>query len=406
MYSPSLITLASAAMTLLPGCMSHIVLENPRPFLKAEDGPSNPNTAATFPCKVPEGARLEMDGAPTEMAIGEDQLLTFSGTAVHGGGSCQISLTSDIDDDFRPNKESHFSVIHSIEGGCPARNQSGNLDGPNTDQYFFKIPAAVSPGNYVLGWTWVPRIGGQPEYYMNCAPITVTASATKAKRMPLSERRESMLTKREVFPDDFPSVWMADMSPLTGDCTHNEALVQQIAIAYPNPGKYVDRPDPNEQLVQQTCDGNPTASAGAPAVSASTTAAASSTPLTSSAVLSSAPATSSSPVATSLVETPTSTVPATTLEVIPITSTAAEATTSSMASSTLISSTMASSTSSSAAPAGTADASTCTEGYLLCVDGTQFSTCTGGSWTAPQPLAPGTTCTGGAGVGLDIVNPY
>ncbi|ETS77577.1 hypothetical protein PFICI_11451 [Pestalotiopsis fici W106-1] len=399
----STLYIAASTMMLLSTGDSHIVLENPLPFRKAEDGPSNPISGATFPCKVPAGQRLEMDGPPTEMAIGEDQLLTFKGTAVHGGGSCQISLTSDIDDSFQPSKDSRFFVIHSIEGGCPARNQAGNLDGPNTDQYYFKIPAGVSPGNYVLGWTWVPRIGGQPEYYMQCAPIAVTASTTKAKRLPLSERREGLVSKRE---ESFPDLWMADLDDLTGGCTNNEALVQQVAIAYPNPGKYIDRPTPDEQLFQQVCDGNPRLQGGAPAESSAASSADLSTSALSSTVLSSA--VSSAPTSTSLVQTPSSTLAATssatltptTVDVVPITSTLLTA-------STLISSvTPASSTSSTGTVDSSPDTSACQEGYLLCVNGTQFSTCTGGSWTDPQPLAPGTTCVGGAGVGLDIVQPY
>ncbi|KAF7532777.1 hypothetical protein G7054_g7649 [Neopestalotiopsis clavispora] len=403
----STLYIVASTMMLLPGSKSHVVLENPRPFLKAEDSPSNPITGATFPCKVPAGARLEMDGAPTEMAIGEDQLLTFKGTAVHGGGSCQISLTSDIDESFQPNRDSRFFVVHSIEGGCPARNQAGNLDGPNTDQYYFKIPAGVAPGNYVLGWTWVPRIGGQPEFYMNCAPITVTASAsTKAKRLPLSERRESGLVPIKRDETDFPDLWMADLDELTGGCTNNEALVQQVAIAYPDPGKYIDRPTPDEQLFQQVCDGNPRAAQGGSEPAQSSAADSSSTTsVSSSTVLSSA--TPSVPTSTSSVvqSTPSSTLAATTsspspipttVNVVPITSS-----TSLIASTTLLSS-LAPVSSSTSAAAGSA----CQEGYLLCVSGTQFSTCTGGKWTAPQPLAPGTTCTGGAGVGLDIVNPY
>jgi hypothetical protein len=45
-----------------------------------------------------------------------------------------------------------------------------------------------------------------------------------------------------------------------------------------------------------------------------------------------------------------------------------------------------------AAPSGS-----CTEGQLVCsADGTQFSMCVGGAPTAPQPVAPGTACRGGA----------
>lgn len=50
------------------------------------------------------------------MAVGSQQTLSFTGSAVHGGGSCQLSLTKDL----KPTKDTDFRVILSIEGGCPA----------------------------------------------------------------------------------------------------------------------------------------------------------------------------------------------------------------------------------------------------------------------------------------------
>ncbi|KAM0815495.1 hypothetical protein AB5N19_01289 [Seiridium cardinale] len=373
----SVLLYASTAMLVIAPAGSHVVLETPRPFKPAEYGPTNPVEAGTFPCKAPEGVKLEMDGSPTEMAVGEDQLLTFQGMAVHGGGSCQISLTSDIDDEFQPHKDSRFFVIHSIEGGCPARNVTGNLDGPNSDKYYFKVPSGVDPGKYVLSWSWVPRIGGQPEFYQTCAPIVVSPSKASRKRQSIPERRETSIARREVFPD----IFMANMGELTGGCTHAEALKEQIAIAYPNPGKYVERPNPEEKLYPQPCDGNPRAKGGAGTTSGTSVAASTSpisTPLSSIDVSSSLELTSTTTVApstlTSMSEvssgpTPTST-SATTL--VPMT--------------------------------GVGD-SVCQDGHLLCINGTSFSTCTGGHWTNPQAVAPGTHCTGTDGTGLNIINP-
>ncbi|KAI0137123.1 endoglucanase [Xylariales sp. AK1849] len=383
-------SLASALMLFAP-VSGHVILENPKPFLFAEEGPTNPVTAASFPCKMPPGTTLKIDGAPTEMAVGDDQLLTFQGHAVHGGGSCQLSLTSDITSDFQPNKDSRFFVIHSIEGGCPARNVSGNLEGPNVDKYSFQIPAGVDPGQYVLSWTWVPRGGGQPEYYQNCAPILVNAA--KTKRMSEVNRREMSLAKSE----DFPDMFMANLGDMTAGCTTGDAQRQQLAVAYPNPGESIDHPEGIGKLFKQSCDGNPRASP-----SASTRVSSSLVPTSSPLVTQSLTKSSTMPQSKTMdtlqslskcVPTSTEVTSNTILTVLPLTK--SSYTTPSTSSSC-----------SSATPAPSSVGSTCNNGDLLCVNGNMFSTCTGGNWTSPQPLASGTSCTGGAGVRLNIVNPF
>ncbi|KAK6851995.1 hypothetical protein PG995_012120 [Apiospora arundinis] len=241
---------------LVSAVSAHVVLENPPPAKFLQYGPTNPlePTGADWPCKIPAGQKLDSsDASPkTTMVIGEPQKLSFSGKAVHGGGSCQLALTKGWD----PKKDSPWSVIHSIEGGCPARNQKGNLEGPNKDVYEFKVPAGIAPGQYTLSWSWHARIGGQPEMYQNCALVDV--KAPNKKRMDLSARRDfGAMSKRA----DFPELFMANIGPVGGGCTTNEALKQQIAIAYPDPGPSVDRPE-GDNLFKQPCDGNPRAKKG------------------------------------------------------------------------------------------------------------------------------------------------
>ncbi|KAK8015959.1 lytic polysaccharide monooxygenase [Apiospora marii] len=248
--------LAAALATAASG---HVVMENPPPAKFLAYGPTNPiePTGADWPCKIPAGQKLDTsDASPkTEMVIGEPQKFSVKGTAVHGGGSCQFALTKGWD----PKKDSPWSVIHSIEGGCPARNQKGNLDGANSDVYEFQIPPGIAPGEYTFSWTWNNRIGGQPaETYQNCGLVVVKAA--KTKRMELSARRDLVaMSKRGA---DFPELFMANIGELSGGCTTGEALKQQIAIAYPDPGQSVDRANGDEQLFKQPCDGNPRARKG------------------------------------------------------------------------------------------------------------------------------------------------
>ena len=106
--------------------------------------------------------------------------LSFSSTNSDiclGGGSCQVSLTKDLE----PTKDSVFQVIHSIEGGCP-NAAPGNLgeDASAADPtaFDYSIPQGIAPGKYTLAWTWFNKIGNR-EMYMNCAPIVVSGGGSK-----------------------------------------------------------------------------------------------------------------------------------------------------------------------------------------------------------------------------------
>ncbi|KAK5636317.1 hypothetical protein RRF57_012029 [Xylaria bambusicola] len=413
--------------TLASLVAGHVAVENPKPYKFVADGKVNPvsSTGSDFPCRIPPGQSYIIEGEPTEMVVGEDQELSFTGSAVHGGGSCQLALSRGF-----PTKDSPWMVIHSIEGGCPARNQKGNLDGANQDKYSFKIPESslIEPGtNWTLAWTWVSRIGGQPEFYMNCSPITILPS--KKKRMSFLERRDA-LSKRH---DDFPELFMANMGEFSGGCTTSDAQRLQISVAYPNPGSSVERPE-GDNLFKQMCDGNPRAKK-APAAGAGNDEGGDETVTPKSS--SSSSASSSTVPSSSVSKSPGSCPPLT-----PSSSTAAAAATIRQASTTgplipITSSFSVSpfpgtsvtpssesdadeytstttlfpipSTSTSVTPSASQDSSLpseggkCVEGHLTCLDnGLFFATCTGGQLTAHQPIAPGYKCEPGSGVGLEI----
>lgn len=100
------------------------------------------------------------------MAVGETQALSFIGGATHGGGSCQVSVTTDK----QPTTKSEWKVIHSIIGGCPS-NATGNLsddaDGTDASVFEFSMPKGMANGEYSLAWTWFNKIGNR-EMYMVC----------------------------------------------------------------------------------------------------------------------------------------------------------------------------------------------------------------------------------------------
>jgi hypothetical protein len=157
-----------------------------------------------------------MEGASNTYALGSTNPLNFTGSAVHGGGSCQVSITYDEE----PNETSIWKVIASIEGGCPARDQTGNLAGdanlPNPYQYQFTIPSNIPSGKGTVAWTWFNKAGNR-EMYMNCGPLTLTGTSGSQATF-----------------DSLPDMFRAHIG---NDCN----VPENADVAFPNPGEYVTR---------------------------------------------------------------------------------------------------------------------------------------------------------------------
>jgi hypothetical protein len=205
-----------ALASLASMASAHILMTNPVPY-GASSLSNSPLDASgsDFPCKQRTGV-YELEGASNSYAQGSTQQLEFKGTAVHGGGSCQVVVSQDLE----PNKGSTWKVIKSIEGGCPAKDASGNL-GDSADaavpyKYDFTIPKDMAAGEYTLAWTWFNKVGNR-EMYMNCAPLTVTGSKGDAS-----------------FFDSLPDMFVANIE---NGCK----VPDSKDVLFPNPGDDVEK---------------------------------------------------------------------------------------------------------------------------------------------------------------------
>ena len=188
-----------AVLAGLANVQGHMLLEHPIPYGKSSlnNGPLAAD-GSDYPCKQRPGV-YDTQGANNVMSLGSTQPLSFTGSAVHGGGSCQVSITYDKN----PTKDSVFKVIHSIVGGCPAKGVDGNLpsdpNGHGASGYSFKIPEDLPTGEATIAWTWFNKVGNR-EMYMNCAPVTITGAGGASTATKKARRDQSALAK---LPDMF-----------------------------------------------------------------------------------------------------------------------------------------------------------------------------------------------------------
>ena len=202
-------------MALAASASAHMRMAHPKPYGFATLN-SSPLEPADFPCKQRPGVYdiTEMN----QWNAGETQQVSFLGSAVHGGGSCQFSITTDQ----QPSESSQWKVIESVVGGCPS-NATGNLpqnpDGTEAATFPVKMPENIPDGQYTFAWTWINKVGNR-EFYMNCAPIQVGSATTKRATASAAEALASL-----------PDMFVANLPATECSTAENEDFV------YPEPGK-------------------------------------------------------------------------------------------------------------------------------------------------------------------------
>jgi len=168
---------AALLLTVAPLASAHLILQGsfaPR-FPADPQGPLKA-TGDDYPC-----SSASYSGAAKSIAKGQQQQIQLLGSVVHGGGSCQVSITYDK----APGKNSRFTVIKSFQGKCPTGQYPGNITPDNPALPLpglpYQIPADAPEGDAILAWTWFNKVGNR-EMYMRCAPIKITGSGgDKAK---------------------------------------------------------------------------------------------------------------------------------------------------------------------------------------------------------------------------------
>lgn len=352
---------------------AHMIMAQPVPFGAPDSKPLAPD-GSDFPCKIgtPFGVNTM-----NNWSVGSMQKIAFVekgevGTAVHGGGSCQVSVTLDK----TPTKDSKFKVIHSFEGGCPQPPANGgNYDqggGIYPPALQFKVPDEVPNGEYTMAWSWENHTGNR-EFYMNCAPITVTGGKDDKAGF-----------------QSLPDMAIANVRAQGSTCDTKEG----IDYEYENPGKYVTKAASKAfgplcvSGSQGTGGGTGNTQPKAPAPPA---------PPAASPVASQAPAAPQAP-SPSAAMSPSSNQQASTLHtVITVTAPSGPAPTPKDGSPAPAPPASPQASTAAAAPVAPAapDAACSPDGAIVCSpDGTQFALCNFGR-AVFQPVAAGTKCVGG-----------
>jgi hypothetical protein len=355
--------MAVAVVALLAASVhGHIIMTEPAPFEFA-----NPSTAqspldaggADFPCKFPAGFTPK-DQAPAPMKAGADaNILSFKGGATHGGGSCQVSITSDK----VPTKNSKWEVLKSIEGGCPS-DAPGNLgndaSAPIPTTFKYGIPGDLAPGTYTIAWTWFNKIGNR-EMYMNCAPVQVGGGAAKRQAVKINKKRQS--ARPEMF---------------TANIGNGCSTTETTDVTFPDPGANLQKGD---KAVPGPPVGNCGATGAQPAGSSNSTSSGTPTGDAAPAGSSAAPAGSSAAAAPAAA------------------SSSAGAPRADPSATAAVGAAAPTGAAGSASGAGQACSP---EGMFVCAsDGSSFTRCASGTMSVPQQMEAGMKCTPGQGSTLN-----
>lgn len=228
MYHP--IPLTTALLSIATLANGHGIMIEPRPY-NLETEPLQQvaplSEKLPFPCQ----GRTEHAENRSVLTAGSNQTVKFWISAVHGGGSCQFSITYDYPP---PADISKWKTLYTIIGGCPAE-AAGNLETVEKDksgrengrqcgnssgsecvrQFDVPIPSGLANSEQAtFAFTWFNKIGNR-EMYMTCSPVKIVGG-----------------TNDKAFMDSLPPVFQAN---IPGTCETGESG-QLLNI--PNPGKF------------------------------------------------------------------------------------------------------------------------------------------------------------------------
>jgi hypothetical protein len=374
-----------AAAAIFATANAHVVMKAPVPY-SVDKLDNSPITKAQYPCKSQNGFTVS---TMNSMKVGETNKLELFGSAVHGGGSCQLSVTLDTE----PTPDSVFKVIKSMEGGCPGvEGEAGT--------YEFVLPDSIPNGKATFAWTWMSKLSGGPELYMNCAPIEVTGGSddkSAFEKLPdmlkinLDDSCKSVPNFAVQFPDPGSVVQKGatdDLKPPTGSgCgSSGSTPADPSSPAGGQPSASPSAPNDGQYSAAPTSPAG-----GAPSTAPTSVAGGEPSPLPSNGGGVFAPGASS---AASVAPSAAPTVPGTSTTLVTVT---ASPTAPSPAAPTVPAGTGSPATPSTpSTPSAGGSSGACTEnGSVVCNGTDQFGLCNNGEvvW---QAVAAGTQCTNGS----------
>ncbi|RPB20478.1 hypothetical protein L211DRAFT_792112, partial [Terfezia boudieri ATCC MYA-4762] len=157
----------------MPGVLAHIDMQDPPPIRhKLNKFATSVDNDYTAPVKEICKGYQKLSGPDltpvAKWEAGSQQKFTLGGSAVHGGGSCQASISED--------GGATFKAIKTYIGDCP------HVDG-GAGTFDFTVPKETKSGPVLFSWSWFNKVGNR-EMYMNCASIEITGGGSGLSSYP------------------------------------------------------------------------------------------------------------------------------------------------------------------------------------------------------------------------------
>jgi hypothetical protein len=164
------------------------------------------SSGSDYPCK---GYANDTFQSQASYSPGKSYELELDGSAVHGGGSCQLALTYDRGETFK--------VIESMLGECPI-----------SKNYTFQIPPDAPTGDALLAWTWFNKVGNR-EMYMNCAMVTIGGSGGGNKSQSSSSKSKES-HGRDMMHEEMSDEEMQHMNHPPMEHTMEERDMNDVSV--------------------------------------------------------------------------------------------------------------------------------------------------------------------------------